>query len=168
MIKNRMMLAGLVAALGLITSACQIDIERNTDGSFQVEAVISEADIATEIAFGIDDVDAETLAIDLRAGHALFQATGPNEDDPTQTDTVTFRLELFVVDGHLGAEISDAIWNGIDVPEQFVAEWNDEIAGDLERSARKDKDSTLVAVVITDDQVRFEFQVDPQGSRSNS
>jgi hypothetical protein len=163
--KNRMMLVGLVAALGLIASACQIDVERNADGSLQVEAIITEADIATELGFA-ENPDFETLGIDLRDGYALFDATGPNDDDPSQTDEVSFRMELSVVDGHLGATVSDAVWNGIDVPQLFIDEWNEEIARDLERSAKKDKDSTLVDVEITDDQVRFEFRVD-DGKRNN-
>lgn len=164
--KNRMMLIGLLAALGLIASACQIDVERNADGSLQVEAIISEADIATELGFA-ENPDFETLKIDLRDGYALFDATGPNEDDPSRTDEVSFRMELSVVDGHLGAEVSDAVWNGIDVPQLFVDEWNAEIARDLEKAAKKDKDNTLIAVEITDDEVRFELRVEDDRKRGN-
>ena len=166
MMKNRMMLVGLVAALALVASACQLDVERNPDGSLQIEAIITEADIATELGFA-DNPDFETLEIDLRDGYALFDATGPNEDNPERTDEISFRMELFVVDGHLGAQVSDAVWNGIDVPQLFVDEWNEEIAKDLEKSARKDKDSTLIAVDITDGQVRFEFRVEDKRNRGN-
>lgn len=159
MFKNRMLLIGLVVALGLVASACKIDVERNPDGSYQVEAIISEADIATEIGFA-EDPDFETLVIDLEDGYALFEASGPNDDDRTRTDEVSFRMELFVVDGHLGAQVSDATWNGIEIPQVFIDEWNEELAEDLEKAAKKDKNSTLVDVEITDDDVRFEFRVD--------
>lgn len=159
MFKNRTVLIGLVVALGLVASACRIDVERNSDGSLQLEAVITEADIARELGFA-EDPDFETLVIDLKDGYALFDASGPNDDDATRTDEVSFRMELFVVDGHLGAEVSDAYWNGIEVPQLFIDEWNEELAEDLEKSAKKDKDSTLIDVEITEDEVRFEFRVD--------
>lgn len=162
--KNRMMLVGLVATLGLIASACQLDVERNPDGSLQIEAIITEADIATELGFA-EDPDFETVVIDLRDGYAVFDATGPNEDDKTRTDEVSFKMELFVVDGHLGAEVSDAVWNGIDVPQLFIDEWNEELAKDLEKSAKEDPNSTLVDVEITDDQVRFEFRVEDKKNK---
>ena len=44
--KNRMLLATGLAALGLFAGACQLDVERNADGSLQIEAIIAEADIA--------------------------------------------------------------------------------------------------------------------------
>lgn len=162
--KNRMMLVGLVAALGLIGAACQLDVERNPDGSLQIEAIITEADIATELGFA-EDPEFETLVIDLRDGYAVFDATGPNEDDKTRTDEVGFKMELFVVDGHLGAEVSDAVWNGIDLPQLFIDEWNEELAKDLEKSAKEDPNSTLVDVEITDDQVRFEFRVEDKKNK---
>ena len=159
MFKNRTLLIGLVVALGLVASACRIDVERNADGSLQVEALITEGDIATEIGLA-DDPDFENVVVQLEDGYALFEASGPNDDDRTRTDEVTFRMELFVVDGRLGAEVSDAYWNGIEVPQVFVDEWNAELAEDLEKSAKKDKDSTLIDVEITDEHVRFEFRID--------
>ena len=40
---NKMFLVAGLAAFGLIAGACQLDVERNADGSLQIEAVISEA-----------------------------------------------------------------------------------------------------------------------------
>ncbi len=162
---NRMMLTGLLAAVALFASACQLDVERNADGSFQIEAVIAEADIAKEIAIGIsEDPDAESASVDLRNGYALVEMTGKNERG-TRTDTVSFRLELFVDGDHLGATVSDAVWNDIEIPEELVEVWNEELAAELEASAKEDPDSTLTAVEITEDELRFEFRVETEQSK---
>lgn len=161
---NKMFLAAGLAAFGLIAGACQLDVERNTDGSLQIEAVISEADIATEIALGMD-AEEGTLTVELEDGYALVSAEGPSEERPL-TDTFTFRLELFVDGDHLGAEISDAIWNDIEVPQEFVEIWNEELAEQLEAGAKEDPDSTLVDVEITETELRFEFRVETDESKA--
>lgn len=161
---NKMFLAAGLAAFGLVAGACQLDVERNTDGSLQIEAVISEADIATEIALGME-AEEGTVTVDLKDGYALVSAEGPSEEHPL-TETFSFRLELFVDGDHLGAEISDAVWNDIDVPEEFVEIWNEELAAELEAGAKEDPDSTLVDVAITETELRFEFRVETEESKS--
>ncbi len=161
--KNRIVLAAAIAALGLLASACRIDVERNDDGSLQIEAVISEAEIAREIDLGMEEEG--DVSVDLRNGYALVRAEGPAEWGEG-TDVVTFRLDLFVVDGHLGAEVSDAVWNGIDIPRQMVEMWNEALAAELEASAKEDPDSTLVAVEIKNKTLRFEFQVQTEHSNA--
>ena len=162
---NRMLLAGLLAAFSLVATACQLDVERNDDGSLQIEAVFAEADIAKEIGLGItNDPNAESLTVDLKDGYALIEGVGKNRFG-TRTETVSFRLELSVVDGHLGAEVSDAVWNGIDIPQELVELWNEELAAELEASAKEDPDSTLASVEITEDELRFEFRVETEQSK---
>jgi len=160
---NKMFLVAGLAAFGLIAGACQLDVERNTDGSLQIEAVISEADIATEIAIGMAAEDG-TVTVDLKDGYALVEAEGPTTDNPL-TESFSFKLELYVDGDHLGAEISDALWNDIEVPEGFVEIWNEELAKELEAGAKEDPDSTLAAVEITEDTLRFEFRVETDQSR---
>ena len=163
---NRMLLVGLLAAFSLVATACQLDVERNTDGSLQIEAIIEEADIATELGFAIsEDPDAESVTVDLKDGYALIEAVGKNERG-TRTDTVSFRLELFVEGDHLGATVSDAVWNDIEIPDELVEIWNEELAAELEASAKEDPDSTLSAVEITEDQLRFEFRVETEQSKA--
>ena len=161
--RNRIVFAVVIAAFGLLASACRIDVERNEDGSLQIEALISEAEMARAIDLGMEeegDVD-----VDLKDGYALVTAEGPAEWGDG-TDVVTFRLDLFVVDDHLGAEVTDATWNGIEIPEAMVEIWNEALAAELEASAKEDPDSTLVAVEITEDELRFEFQLQTDQSKS--
>ncbi|MCP3976018.1 MAG: hypothetical protein GY720_16175 [bacterium] len=162
--KNRMFLVAGLAAFGLFAGACQLDVERNDDGSLQIEAIIEESDIATEIALGMA-AEEGNVTVDLKDGYALIAATGPSEDHP-RTDSFSFRLELFVVDGHLGANVSDAKWNEYDVPQGMVEIWNEELAKELEAGAKEDPDSTLVAVEITEDELRFEFRHETEQSKS--
>lgn len=158
-------LAAALAAFALLAGACQLDVERNTDGSFSIEAVITESDIATEIAIGME-AEEGTVTVDLKDGYALVSAQGPNDEDRRLTDTFSFRMELYVDGDHLGAEISDARWNGYDVPQDMVDIWNEELAEELEAGAKEDPDSTLVDVAITEDELRFEFRVETEESKS--
>lgn len=161
--KNRIYLIVALATFGLLASACRIDVERNEDGTLQIEAVISEAEIAREIDLGMEEEG--DVTVDLRNGYALIRAEGPAEWGDG-TDVVTFRLDLFVVDEHLGAEVTDATWNGIDIPLEMVAMWNEALAAELEASAKEDPDSTLVAVEIKNKTLRFEFQVETEHSKA--
>ena len=104
------------------------------------------------------------MTVDLKDGYALIAAEGPSESGP-RTETVSFRLELFVVDDHLGATVTEAVWNGIDIPQELVDIWNEELAAELEAEAKEDPDSTLVAVEITETQLRFEFRVETEHSK---
>ena len=161
---NKMFLAASLAAFGLLAGACQIDVERNDDGSLGIEAVISESDIATEIALGMA-AEEGTVTVDLKDGYALVTGEGPSEEHPL-TETVSFKLELYVDGDHLGAEVSEATWNGYDIPQEIVDVWNEELAKELEAGAKEDPDSTLVDVEITEDELRFEFRVETDQSRS--
>ena len=160
---NKMFLAAGLAVFGLIAGACQLDVERNDDGSLSIEAVIQETDIATEIALGMA-AEEGTVTVDLKDGYALVTGEGPTEEHPL-TETVSFKLELFVDGDHLGAEVSDATWNGYEIPQEIVNVWNEELAKELEAGAKEDPDSTLVDVEITEDELRFEFRVETERSK---
>lgn len=160
--KTRMLLIAMLSTLTVFTAACQLDVERNADGSLQIEAVIDESDIATELDFGTGED--ETVTVDLKDGYALIDAEGPSESG-RRVDTVSFRLELYVEGDHLGATVTDAVWNGIDIPQELVDIWNEELAAELEAEAKEDPDSTLVDVEITETQIRFEFRVETEHSK---
>jgi hypothetical protein len=160
--KTRMLLIAVVGTLSLFTAACQLDVERNADGSLQIEAVIEESDIATELEFGTGED--EMVTVDLKDGYALIAVEGPSESG-RRVDTVSFRLELFVEGDHLGATATEAVWNGIDIPQELVDIWNEELAAELEAEAKEDPDSTLVDVEITETQIRFEFRVETEHSK---
>ena len=161
--KKTMMLVA-VAAFAILAGACSIDVERNDDGSLQIETVLTEESLANEIEKGIDDPNVERLTIDMKDGYALVDIEAKRENG-FGTDEVSFRVDMFVVDGHLGVNVTEAVWNGIEIPQELVDHWNDELAAEIEADAKEDPDSTLVAVELTENDLRMEFRHETDESK---
>ena len=153
-----------VAVLAVFAGACSIDVERNEDGSLQIETVLTEVSLANELTKGIDDPNVVAMEVDMKDGYALVEMEAKREFG-TGTDIVSFRVEMFVVDGHLGVDVTEAVWNDIPIPQELTDIWNEELAAELERDAKKDPDSTLVAVEITEDDLRMEFRHETEQSK---
>ncbi len=162
--KKTMMLVA-VAAFAILAGACSIDVERNDDGSLQIETVLTEESLASEFARGIDDPNVESMTVDMKPGYALVDIVAKN-DRGTGTDEISFRVEMFVVDGHLGVDVTEAVWNGIEIPQELTDIWNEELAKELEEGAKEDPDSTLVAVELTENDLRMEFHHETEESKS--
>ncbi|REK12494.1 MAG: hypothetical protein DWQ40_11440 [Actinobacteria bacterium] len=146
----------LLLAFGL--TACSIDVEANPDGTLTVESVLLEADMQQSLEYVIDDPNVENLDIEFHDGYASIDATGTDEHTG-DVNNVTFDVRLSVVDGHLGAEVYNGMWNGHEIPEWIVEAWNEAIARQLEAEGRKDPNSDLVAVSLTDDSLTMEWLV---------
>ena len=154
-----------VAAFALLAGACSIDVERNDDGSLDIETVLTEESLANELAKGINDPDVESLTVDMKDGYALVAMEAKSEWNQG-TDAVSFKVEMFVVDGHLGVDVTEAVWNDIEIPQELVDIWNDALAKELEEGAKEDPDSTLVAVELTEDALTMEFHHETEESKS--
>lgn len=122
---------------------------------------VSEAEIAKAIAEGLADSELSDLQVDLQDGYIDVRAEKEHPDG-SGTDSLTFRLDLGVSDGHLTATISNAQLNGEPIDEEQVALWNERIAERLERAARRRPNSTLQAVTITADKLTMSWQVTVQ------
>ncbi|MDX2344664.1 MAG: hypothetical protein QNL12_13555, partial [Acidimicrobiia bacterium] len=96
---NRMMILVAVAAFALVAGACSIDVERNEDGSLELETVLTEESVKNEISKGIDDPQVNYLTVDMKTGHALV-AMERVRDSGFGVDTISFRVDLRVEDGH--------------------------------------------------------------------
>lgn len=157
----------LVAMLGfgLLTAGCSIDVEANPDGSLNVESVLLEADMQDALPAMIKDPNVERFDIEFFDGYATVDASGL-DPQTGEVNEVSFEVRLSVVDGHLGADISNGLWNGYEIPEWIVEAWNKAIARGLEAEGRKDPDSTLVSVSLTDDALTMEWHVETDASRS--
>ena len=153
------------AALALFASACSIDVERNPDGSLQVTSAITEASLTNEIQAAIADPLVKDFDVDLRDGYVLVSAE-KEKVFADGTDTVSFRLDLGVEDGHLSAVISDAVINGITIPQELVDVWNEKIGNQLERAGKQNPDTTLERVSVDDAGVEMEWRVETAQSRS--
>ncbi|MCP4964651.1 MAG: hypothetical protein GY926_05405 [bacterium] len=154
----------LVAAFALVTGACSIDVERNADGSLEIETVLTEESVKNEIAKGIDDPQVNFLTIDMKPGYALVDMER-DRDSGIGVDAISFRVDLRVEDGHLAVDVTEAVWNDFPIPQELVDIWNEEIAADLEAEGKKDPDSTLVAVSLSEDALTMQWHVETAQSQ---
>ena len=161
--KKTIMLIAVVA-FALLAGACSIDVSRNADGSLQIETVLTEESLANELARGIDDPNVISMDVDMKDGYALVEMEAKSEWGDG-VDEVSFKVEMFVVDGHLGVNITEAVWNGVEIPQELTDLWNEELAKELEEGAKEDPDSTLVAVELTENDLRMEFRHETDQSR---
>jgi hypothetical protein len=126
-----------------------------------VTVEVSEAEIAKAIAEGLADSELSALQVDLQDGYIDVRAEKEHPDG-SGTDSLVFRLDLGVSNGHLTATISKALLNGEPIDEEQVAVWNERIAERLERAARRRPNSVLSAVTITADKLTTSWQVTVQ------
>ena len=161
---NRIIMLVAIAAFALLAGACSIDVARNDDGSLQIDTVLTEESLANELAKGIDDPNVERMTVDMKDGYALVEMEAKREFG-SGTDIVSFKVEMFVVDGHLGVDVTEAVWNDIPIPQELTDLWNEELAAQLEEDAKEDPDSTLVAVELTENDLRMEFRVETEQSK---
>lgn len=162
---NRMMMLVAVAAFALVAGACSIDVERNDDGSLEIETVLTEDSIKNEISKGIDDPQVNYMTIDLKTGYALVDMERVR-DSGFGIDTISFRVDLRVEDGHLAADVTEAVWNEVPIPQELTDIWNDELAAELEAEGKEDPDSTLVAVTMSEDALTMQWHIETEESKS--
>ena len=159
-----MMILVAVAAFALVAGACSIDVERNEDGSLELETILTEESVKNEISKGIDDPQVNYLTVDMKTGHALV-AMERVRDSGFGVDTISFRVDLRVEDGHLDADVTEAVWNEFPIPQELVDIWNEELAAGLEKEGKKDPDSTLVSVELTEDALAMQWHVETDQSK---
>jgi hypothetical protein len=162
---NRITILVAIVVLALFAGACSIDVARNADGSLEVESVLTEESVRAEIAKGLDDAQINYLNVDMKNGYALVDLER-ERDSGFGTDTISFRVDLAVGDGHLVANVTEAVWNGVSIPQELVDVWNDEVAAQLEAEGKKDPNSTLVAVTLTEDDLTMAWHVETDQSKS--
>lgn len=160
-----MTLVATVVAFGLLTAACSIDIEANPDGSLTVESVIDEQKLQDAIQTQVEDPATEKLEVTFHDGYIAVDGMGPDEDTG-EINHVTFEATLGVSDqGFLTVDIYDATWNGEPMPQWIVEFWNTALANELEREGKKDPDSTLTSVDVTDTSVTMVWHVETDASK---
>ncbi|MEZ5174706.1 MAG: hypothetical protein R2823_00655 [Acidimicrobiia bacterium] len=158
-------LVAALVGLAVIASACSIDVEANPDGSLTVTSHIEEARFQAALDAMVDDPAVEQLEVEFFDGYVTVSGTGPDEFTG-EIATIEFRADLGVEDGHLAVDISDATYNGNEVPRWMVAIWNESLARSLEREGRKDPDSTLTTVEVTDDDITMVWHVETEASKT--
>lgn len=157
---------GLLILVGIMASACSVDIARNDDGSLTVEGVIDEASLQSEIEWALSDAQVENLTVDLQGGH-IFVTAERQQVSGDQVNTLTFQLDLGASDGQLTATISNAELDGSPIDEERVSVWNERIASKLSRAGQRRPNSSLESVTVTDSEVVMTWNVETRHSRGD-
>ena len=162
--RKRTVTIGLALLAILALSACNIGIERNTDGSLRTEARMTEDSLQAEISAAIADPLVQSLTADLREGHVWVEAVRKRLGSE-QTDDMRFRLALGASDGHLTAAVSEATINDRPIDPARVELWNERIATKLERAGQRNPDSALQSVSVGEDAVTMVWRIETPRSR---
>ncbi len=160
--KKTLLVAVGIGLFALVAAACSIDVERNADGSLQVEAVVTEASLAAELE---RDALNEAVTVDIRDGY--IQAEVDRLDPQGGSNAVAFRADVGVADEHLSVEVSEATIDGFPIPESFVDAWNGELARALERAGRRHPDASLVSVATAGDELTMEWRIETSESQGS-
>ena len=139
----------LILALVLLLSACQRNVTHNGDGSVDVATTITQQELQDAINASIVDPLIKDLTVSLQSGYALVSGTRERLNDPTKTDSLSFRLDLGMSNGQLTATISDAQFDGFTVEQNRISNWNTTIANRITRLAQKSPNTTLKSVIVT-------------------
>lgn len=146
------------------TNACNVQVERNSDGSLKVETTMTEAVIQTEITAALADPLIQNVEVDLKNGYILVTAERRRLKGD-QTDALNFLLALGASQGKLTASISEARLNDLPVDSEWVAVWNQRIANRLARTGQRNPNSTLQTVTIGSDDLKLVWRVETARSR---
>ena len=152
MFTRRFMMLGLAVVIGLTMSACNWNAQRNADGTWTVTATLTESDAQQAIDMALDDPLIKAVQVDFQTGYIAVSADRQSVDG-SHTDRLTFRIDLSVVNAHLGLVISDVRLAGQPVDASLVSVWNQRIANRLERAGQRHPNNTLQSVTVTPDEL---------------
>ncbi|MEW6403341.1 MAG: hypothetical protein AB1649_16215 [Chloroflexota bacterium] len=142
-----------------LTAACERQISRNDDGSLTVETSITQEELQSAIQEAIADPLITEMSVTLQTGDILVNGQRQWLNDPSKSDTLTFRLNLGVSAGHLTASVSDAQIDGVPVDQERVTHWNETIANHLENIANRRPNAVLQSVSVTSEAATMTWQV---------
>jgi hypothetical protein len=163
---NLYMIIGILGIAGSLLGACSANLERNPDGSLRLETTMQEESLQDEIAIAIADPLMRDFSVELHAGYIAVSAErGRAVGD--KTDTVNFRLDLGVQDGHLTAVISDALLNDVPLDSAYVDVWNERMATQLERAGKQNANSSLQAFEVSTDSLTMIWRIETWRSRGD-
>lgn len=160
--KSKMKMASILSLLGmfaLLMSACETNISRNADGSLNIQTKVSQQELQTEINAALADPLITNLNVSLQSGFILVTGQRQRVNDGSQTDTISFRLDLGASDGHLTASISNAQLDGVAIEQNRVDVWNQTIANRIEHLGQRRSNARLQSVSITPDALTMNWLV---------
>ena len=152
-------LMAMVAALALVLSACSVNIERNEDGSLQIDGEITAESLATEFQ---RDPENDSVEVAIEDGVMLLDVEGVDENGEY---VANLRAELSVDDGVLVVDITEAFYNGWTVPEEIRDEFNKEIAKEIKKAVNQNPDATLLSLVADNGKIVTGWRVETKDSK---
>lgn len=154
------LMVGALVALAVFASACSIDIERNADGSLKVDSVLTADSFEAELERDPLNNDTE---ISIQNGVMTMTVDGVEETGEEYVATLI--VDLGVRNGRLLVDITEADYNGYEVPGWIVDAYNEAIERAIRVGAEDDPNTTLVSLVADNDQILTEWRVEDR-SRS--
>lgn len=139
----------LLIVLTMSLTACSANIERNDDGTFTVETTISQTELQEIISSSIADPLVQDITVTLNSGYITVNGTRQRLNDSSQTDTMSFRLDLGMSNGELTASISNAQIDNYAIDEARISNWNQTIANRLSNFGGRSENAKLQSVSIT-------------------
>ena len=158
---TKVMMVAILAALALFTSACSIDIERNADGSLQIDGQVTADSLATEFE---RDPDNNSVDVAINDGVLWIDVEGVDENGEY---VANLRVELRADDGVLVVDITEAFYNGWTVPEGIRTAFNDAIAREIRKAVADNPDATLVSLVADDGKIVTEWRIETEDSKGS-
>ena len=159
--KTRILLFGVTVLL--LMSACLFNVTRNDDGTLRVETTLSADLIRTTLLAAANLPESTEVQIDLMDGYVQVHADQLKVNDQMVND-ITFNLELTAADGKMQARIFNASYSGTPIPDEDLANYNEQIAQNLESAGAGVDNASLDSVQVTPDGVIMVWRVDASGN----
>lgn len=156
---KRTLLIAALAALAVLASACTIDVERNGDGSLQIESVITAESLASEFE---RDPENDEVDVSIDDGVMLLDVEGTDENGEY---VANLRVELSALDGAPVVDITEAFYNGWTVPDEIVEKFNQAIADEITKAVSENPDARLVSLDADDGELAMEWRIETQDSK---
>jgi regulator of protease activity HflC (stomatin/prohibitin superfamily) len=157
----------LVAVVSL--AACQfgsVSVERNADGTADVTVSLTESEANTMIQAALEQSANPLLrnpSVDLQSGQLVISGEHDRKDGGGRVSG-TASVTLAVVNGEIQAQVTSATFEGWDVSDARIAEFNQQLAAQLGGRARRDNArATLSSITISDNALNIVVTVQTQG-----
>jgi hypothetical protein len=156
--KTRLLLFGIVMLL--VMNACLFNLGRNDDGTLRVETNLSGELLRTTLLATANLSEDTNVQVELMDGYVQVYSSQLFVQGQMVND-VSFQLYMSAVNGQLQVNISNASYDGNAIPDEDLAEYNQQIADSLQAAAQQNDVATLDSVSISPDGVVMVWRIDP-------
>lgn len=162
MLSTKKRMLGIIGMLAIVASACTVNVERNPDGSLQIIGEVTAESLAGEFE---RDPNNENVTVSIDGG-AMTVAFTETEENGEKADIV-LKVDLGADDGLLVVDITEATYNGNEVPDWITDIYNQVIAEGIKASATEEPDASLVSLVADDGKITTEWRIETDESKGS-